>query len=254
MHLAYVDESGNVGVPPNGSQTYTLGCVLVESRIWPDVFDGVIDYRRFLKKTFGIPVRAEIKASYLLRNNGALAPLKLSESARRGVYKGALRLFSKVGIAAFGVVIRKDVVVARGLNVDPRLVAWEYLLQRLERFTTKGGTEVAIFHDEGDAGLVRALTRKARRAGTAGSAFGTGSLRRPARLVLDDPVPRNSQHSYFIQFADLVAYAAFRRVCPPPPKTAQIVPLTTWDELGNARYAPVNQVRGGPSGIVGGGR
>jgi hypothetical protein len=81
-------------------------------------------------------------------------------------------------------------------------------------------------HDEGEAHLVRRLQRKARRAGMAGSMFGTGVLSRPAKLVLDDPVPRASREAYFVQLADLDAYAAFRRLYPPPPRRCRSVGLT----------------------------
>jgi Protein of unknown function (DUF3800) len=94
------------------------------------------------------------------------------------------------------------------------------------------------------------LARKARRAGSAGSAFGTGSLKRPARLILDDPVPRKSHESYFIQLADLDAYAAFRKLYAPTPRPVNIVPQNMWDELGTAAFAKVNALSGGPPGIV----
>lgn len=79
MHLAYVDESGSPGA--GSSLSFTLGCVLVEAARWPDVFDELLEYRRFLRNTFKIPVRAEVKANYLLRNGGPFRQLKLSESA-----------------------------------------------------------------------------------------------------------------------------------------------------------------------------
>jgi hypothetical protein len=87
-----------------------------------------------------------------------------------------------------------------------------------------GNTHVLLSHDEGEGLIVRKMLRKAHRAGSAGSAFGTGSLRRPARLILDDPVGRVLQESYFIQLADLNAYAAFRKLYAPPSRTVQIVP------------------------------
>ena len=249
MHLAYIDESGSSGpFASGGSLTFTLGCVLIDSIRWPDVFDEMIDYRRYLKAQFKIPVRAELKANYLLRNGGPLRSLHLSEAARFAVYRGLMRLQPKLGVRVFAVVIRKDRLAHPGL--DARVVAWEYLLQRLERFTTRGTTQVVIFHDESEGSLVRSLARKARRIGTAGSAFGTGSLKRPARQLLDDPVERESHESYFIQLADLNAYAAFRRCYPPPARAVQIVPQTMWDELGEARFRPVNALAGGPPGIV----
>lgn len=98
--------------------------------------------------------------------------------------------------------------------------------------------------------LVRKLARKARRAGTAGSMFGTGLLRRPARDLLDDPVAKDSRQSYFLQLADLDAYAAFRRLYPPPARPVQIVPQGMWDQLATARYWQANMYSGDPPGIV----
>jgi hypothetical protein len=243
MYLTYIDES-------SGPASFTLGCVFLKADQWPSVFDEVLDFRRFLKARFGIPVRAEIKANYLLHNKGPFRQCPLSESARHAVYRAHMRLQPKVGLQSFGVVIRRQGLAQKNPTLDARHVAWEYLIQRLESLTRKGSTHALIIHDEGEGGLARKLVRKARRIGTAGSAFGTGSLKRPADRIIDDPVPRKSHESFFIQFADLVAYAAFRRVFPPSPRTIQVVPETMWDELGTARFAPVNQLAGGHDGIV----
>jgi Protein of unknown function (DUF3800) len=58
----------------------------------------------------------------------------------------------------------------------------------------------------------------------------------PFHRLVDDPVPRDSRQSYFLQLADLAAYAAFRRLYPPPPRPAQIVPHRMWDELATSRF------------------
>jgi Protein of unknown function (DUF3800) len=231
--------------------SYSLGCVLVDSRRWPDVFDELIEYRRFIKASFGIPIRAEVKANYLLRNGGPhFRAHPVSEGARYRIYRGFLRLQRKLDLSVFGVVVRKDRMQRLAITRDPREMAWEWLLQRLERFSTKGATEVLLVHDEGESAMIRKATRRARRAGTAGSAIGGGPLRRPARLIVDDPVPRQSDQSYFVQLADLVAYAAFRHVYPPPPRPVQIVPQKMWQELGDARFAPASSLAGGPRGLV----
>jgi hypothetical protein len=133
---------------------------MVEAAAWPAVFDDLIDYRRLLRSRFGLPVRAEVKANYLLRNGGALRPLRLSEGARFAIYRGHMRLQAKLGLLAFAVVIDKPSLAQRRPGLDPRDVAWEYLLQRLERYTTKNATETLLVHDEGDALRVRGLARK----------------------------------------------------------------------------------------------
>jgi hypothetical protein len=227
---------------------------MVEATAWSSTFDQLIAHRRWLKRQFGIPVRAELKANYLLRNGGSLRDRPLSEAARFAVYRSFMRLQSKVGLNVFAIVIDKD-EVAKKFNTRRAAsdVAWEYLLQRLERRTSKASpkTEVLLVHDEGDELSVRARARKARRAGTAGSKFGTGTLSRPFQRLIDDPVPRNSIQSYFLQMADMDAYAAFRRLHPPPKRPQQLVPQTMWEELRGARFSYVRAARfGDPPGIV----
>lgn len=251
MYVAYVDESGDDGTKRRSSMSYVLGCVLIESAEWTKAFDGLIAFRRYVRSAYGIPVRAELKANYLLHNGGPLRGRPLSERARFKLYRSHMRIQDKLGMKAFAVVIdKRDAAVKFGDGRIASDIAWEYLLQRLERSFRQ--TEVLVVHDEGEALAVRKRARKARRAGTAGSAFGTGRLNVPFLNLLDDPVPRNSQQSYFLQLADLNAYAAFRRQYPPPPARGQVVPGRMWDYLGDARFTPVRQTGryGGPLAIV----
>jgi hypothetical protein len=252
MYLAYVDESGDDGTKRGSSTSYALGCVMIDGADWARTFDQMIAFRRFVRDRFGIPVRAELKANHLLRNGGVLRSRSLSEMARFKLYRSLMRIQPKLEMTTFAVVIDKRAAVKKFATARPTSdVAWEYLLQRLERRAHKERTEILVVHDEGDALTIRKRGRKARRAGTAGSSTGIGVLNVPFTRLLDDPVARNSQQSYFIQLADLNAYAAFRRLYPPPARPAQIVPQTMWDELGDARFRPVRAARyGDPPGIV----
>jgi hypothetical protein len=255
MYFAYIDESGNVGDPKGGgSRTYTLAAILLEATRWPNTFDRVLGFRRFLRTRFGVPVRSEIKATYLIHNRGPFRGLGLGDAARADIYRQAMRLQPKIGLLTYAVVIDKELLADRGDVRNPRDIAWEYLIQRLERFNAPEGSHpghpVMIIHDEGEGPAVRMLARKARRAGTAGSAFGTGHLIRPATLLIDDPVPKDSRQSYFLQLADLNAYAAFRTVQPAARRLVNIPPAAAWSELGSALYLPANYLAGGPPGIV----
>lgn len=78
MVVAYVDESGDDGIKAGSSRSYVLSRVLVESQDWAATFDGMIAFRRWVNATFRVPVRAELKANYLLRNGG---PLRRSKGA-----------------------------------------------------------------------------------------------------------------------------------------------------------------------------
>jgi hypothetical protein len=152
---------------------------------------------------------------------------------------------------AFAVVIdKKEAREQIGGRRPASDIAWEFLLQRLERSFRQ--SEVAVVHDEGDAKTIRRRARKARRAGVAGSAFGTGMLRVPFRNLWDDPVSRESRQSYFLQLADLNAYAAFRRLHPPPEGPGKIVPERMWEFLGDAQMTVVRNTTRypGPPAIV----
>lgn len=244
MLLAYVDESGDTGdvAKPGASLTYTLGCVLVDADRWPTAFDEMLAFRRRLKQKFGLPMRAELKANYLLRNSGPLRSLNLGPGARRTIYRAHMRVMSTLPARVFAVVVDKrakhDMPAAEVFNL-----AWEGLLQRLERTSTKENSTFVVIHDEGDDENIRKWVRRSRRYLTAGSAYGTGSRQHAARLLVDDPVSRRSHQSYLVQSADLVAYAGFRALIPPGPGVAAVCHQDTWDELGTAIHKPVTMLR-----------
>jgi hypothetical protein len=239
--LAYVDESGNTGpVNGGGSLTYTLGCVLVEAEQWPTAFEELLQLRRRLRTKFGLPMRAEVKANALLRGTGPFKKLALAPAERRLIYRAHLTILASLPARAFAVVVDK-----RGWNPKDYFdLAWEGLLQRLERTSSHEQTTFMVLHDEGENAAVRAWVRRSRRHLTAGSAFGGPAvLRNPARMLVDDPVPRKSHHSYMVQLADLVAYAAFRSVIAPGANVAQVCPSPMWLAVGSATHVAVSSVR-----------
>ncbi|GAA3344180.1 hypothetical protein GCM10020358_46390 [Amorphoplanes nipponensis] len=253
MLIAYVDESGNTGrITQGGSAAYALGCLLIRSRDWPASFDALQAFRQRIRDKFGVPMRAEIKASHLLRGGGTIRDLGLAPAVRRLIFRAHLRELDNLKTKAFGIVIDK-----RARSVAPEQVfdlGWETLLQRLERASRFAGHDedgpFMIVHDEGEDDQIRKLVRKARRHLTAGSAFGAGGLSNAARKLVDDPVSRRSEHSHFIQLADLVAYAAFRDTIPPGASVAAVCPRTMWAQIGNAIRTETNYLKGGTPGIV----
>jgi Protein of unknown function (DUF3800) len=244
MFLAYVDEYGNTGdvARPGASLAYSLGCVLVDADRWPVAFDEILAFRQRLKQKFGLPMRAELKANYLLRNSGPLHPLNLGPGARRMIYRAHMRVMSALPVRVFAVVVDKR--AKHGMPAAKIFdLAWEGLLQRLERTSTKESSTFVVIHDEGDDVNIRKWVRRSRRSLTAGSAYGIGSLQYAARLLVDDPVSRPSHQSYLVQSADLAAYAGFRALIPPGPGVAVVCHQDMWDELGAAIHKPVTMVR-----------
>ncbi|WP_460854044.1 DUF3800 domain-containing protein [Nocardioides montaniterrae] len=251
MLIAYIDESGDTGDPAlqGSSGCFVLGCVLIDSADWATAFDHLVGFRRQIKSTFGPLMRQELKANHLIRNAGGLRPLGLSPGQRQLIYAYHLNQLSSMKARAFAVVVDKAATGAVGSQCLD--MAWGTLLQRLERTTHYENTDMLIVHDEGEDATIRKFVRKSRRHMTSGSYFGGTTFNNPFRRLIEDPSSRASHESYFLQLADLVAYAGWRTYVPPGPGPAKVVPATMWAQLGPAAHSKVNGLsRIGAPGVV----
>ncbi|MDS1142417.1 DUF3800 domain-containing protein [Pusillimonas sp. SM2304] len=244
MYFAYFDESGDSGFEGSPTNTFTLAAVLIHDSNWLSALDQSIAFRRYLKERFHFAPRDEIKASWLIHNKGPFRKTGLSYPARMQAYKAAMRFQRKAGVfETFAVIIVKDRIKKR--DRDVREIAWQYAIQRLERFGTAKKDNIMICPDEGHGDLIKKQLRAMRRFHHVASAFGGGTLNRAAQNIVEDPFEKRSTESYFVQWADLNAYAAFRRAFP-----GNNFGVDIWDELGTAVLTDVNRLSGGPPGIV----
>jgi len=245
MYFAYFDESGDTGLTPvSPTSAFVLSAILIHDRDWLTALDKTVAFRRYLRDQFRIPSRAELKASWLIHNHGDIRASGLRFPARMNVYRAAMRFQRKAGVfRTFAVLINKSLISKT--PTDVREIAWHYAIQRLERFGTANKDNLQILPDEGHGGFIIKKTRAMRRFHYVRSAFGLDGLERKAENIVEDPSDRRSRESYFIQLADLNAYASFRKVFPSPNFGEDV-----WDLLGDSRILEVNKIRGGPPGIV----
>lgn len=233
--FAYIDESGDTGpTAGGGSRTFTLGCLLIPMDQWTDRLDILVESRREIRKTYGVRATDEIKANYLLRGRGDLMRYKLGDGQRRDIYHRTLSATTTVASGAFAVVIDKEHPQYKGDAADR---AWEYLFQRL-RIRSGTSHPIIVVHDDGDADRVRKQMRRFRRI-----SWAPGGQQVSAPLLIEDPIPRDSKHSYFIQAADLAAYAAFRRFSPPGRNVGAVCNEMMWDTLAPVLHTEVNPRR-----------
>ena len=244
MYFAYFDESGDSGMLRSPTGTFTLSALLVHDKDWVKALDEIIAFRRFLNGNFFISPRSELKASWLIHNQGDIKKAGLSYPARMAAYRAAMRFQRKTDLfRVFAIVVVKSRLTLE--TTDVRDKAWQYAIQRLERFGNSKNENIHVIPDEGHGDFINKKIRAMRRFNYVPSAYGKKSLERKAENIVEDTSERRSSESYFIQLADMNAYAAFRKVFPGVSFGAEI-----WDELGDARLAEVNAVAGGPFGIV----
>jgi hypothetical protein len=232
MHLAYVDDSGD-------SKTAVLAAVLIPANQWLTIHDQLVRFRSRLSKDTGFRMRNELKATEIASDGGAWRKLnpRILSRQRFGIFKAALRELAELAplVRTMAVVIpnREDARLRAGARPE----VWEKLMERLERFCHYESTTCLLIPDEGGHGALKAMARRKRRFGYAPPAFGGEALPRPFAQLVDDPMPKDSKESYLMQWADLVAYAAFRQIMPFPG-----TPNRLWDELGAARLDKANEL------------
>jgi hypothetical protein len=195
---------------------------------WEEYFDKALAWRRVLQDEFEIPLAKDLNGSKL--------------AAGRGRYfQGKHQLGSRVGCrvmvqALGGTSFLPDASIISVVGTresklygHTRLEAVLYaLLQRMRTACEKAKRLGMVFFDEGH-GEYRTLYHKARKALPTGSdrgvwAGGSRSRDLPLANFVKDANIKKSQHSQFIQIADLVAYACLAR------SRSEVGRLTSWQE------------------------
>jgi hypothetical protein len=148
-----------------------------------------------------------------------------------------MRFQQKSGtVSTFAVVIDKS---RCSTPAEVREYAWRHTLERVEAFARHNNSTVVLLQDSGEYDRFRKLAREMRRHSQVGAMIGGGTLSRPlSTFLIDDPVEKDSAQSYFVQLADLNAYAAYRMERPDPR-----FPSGMWTELGSAILRDVNKYK-----------
>jgi|SRR5690625_4722869 len=239
--FAYIDDSGDPGMNGKGSKTFGLGCVLIPLDHWTKRLDYVHAMRKEVNATYRVKLRDEVKGEWLAGVKKHFRELRLGDGQLRDIYRRHLQTLPVVSSGAFAVVVRKELIQRADADVED--IAWQYLMQRLRLRTMETGAPIVIIHDQSSSNAeIRKKVRRARRFLWANGRAVT------ADLVVEDPVPRQSDQTYFIQLADLVAYACTRKVLPARGRGSAICSDQMWDEAGSARLSKVSPRRG--DGIV----
>lgn len=234
--FAYIDESGDVGME-NGSRTFTLSCVLVPLDDWYERLDYLVNMRRSIRDTYHVPMQQEAKANHIVGIKKLYRDLNLGDGQMRDIYQRHMRAIERVSSGAFAIVIQKDKLKKR--DADVLHMAWDYLLERLRKRSESTGAPIVVVHDIGQDDAIRKHVRRFRRV-----TWTAAKQKVSARLIVEDPMPRDSQQTYFIQLADLAAYAASTKAVPRNGNGAKICNHLMWDTLGAARLKEVSPARG----------
>ncbi len=218
MYIFYADESGDVGLERSPSRYFVLSGMVVHELRWHDTLQAIIDLRRRVRQTYGLKLREEIHAGHFMQRPG---------DARRVPKSLRLRLLRDVvdfeatlqDVSVINVVIDKH---GRTPPYDVFHWAWMTLVQRFHNTISHRnfpGPQNPQDHgllvvDRTEESKLRAVVRRMRRYNPVPSLYGLPTRQLLLDTLIEDPVHRDSLHSYFVQLADVNAYFLYQKLQP----------------------------------------
>jgi len=209
MHLFYIDDSRD-------EQKCVFSALALPVDQWHEAFRQVREFRRELRRAYGIYVYKELHAWKFVSGRGHISDRVVAKGQRCAIFRDALRLVAGLpGARLFNAVFPR--------NDDEK--AFEWMLNRINRTLQAWGSYGLLICDEGKEIAYTRLVRRMYVYNPIPSKFGvwfdSGRTWKniPLDRIVEDPFFKDSAQSYFVQLVDFIAYALLRREHPLPSKS-----------------------------------
>jgi hypothetical protein len=209
MHLIYIDDSRD-------EQLCVFSALALPVDQWHRAFEQVREFRRNLRRAYGIYVYKELHAWKFVSGRGDISDRIVTKGQRCAIFQDALKMTTTLpGARLF------NTVFPRG---DSKR-AFEWMLNRINRALIDWGSYGILICDQGEDETYTRIVRRMYVYNPIPSKFGAwGNSGKswkniPLDRIVEDPVFKDSEQSYFVQLADFAAYALLRRERPLPSKS-----------------------------------
>jgi len=202
---------------PAAESPLHAGGRLVPTAEWRTTLEALISVRNSVLDPLGLPRRIELHAREILYPPD-FSPLRSLCSK-----KGRIKLFRELLHRTARELPDLRIISACSVKIEPAHDAvaprdyfretWQALIEAFDSYVRAlPAPELGLlFADDTNEPSVRSYLRRMRRLGRKAATDNAAS-----RLagIIEDPILRASQHSYFVQLADLVAYSLYLRAWP----------------------------------------
>jgi hypothetical protein len=209
MHLIYIDDSRD-------EYLCVFSALALPVDQWHEAFRQVREFRRELRRAYGIYVYKELHAWKFVSGRGKISDRVVTKGQRCAIFRDGLRMMARLpGARLFNAVFpRKE---------DERALEWT--LNRINRTLTTWGSYGLLICDHGKDIRYTRLVRRMYVYNPIPSEFGVwidsgrSWKNGPLDRIVEDPFFKDSAQSYFVQLVDSAAYALLRREHPIPSKS-----------------------------------
>lgn len=217
MYLAYFDESGDDGYPEMSSPLFVLTAIYLHNSSWKENYQKIYSFRKKLKEIYNLPVKIEFHTRHFIQDKYPYHGLYSCET-RKKILEEYFSLIKTLDIKIINVVINK-LKIKNQYNVLEN--AFKYAIQRIEndmKFSLLK-KQYIIITDEGRVNKMTRTSRAVQKINYIPSHFSNNTYREEIKYLIEDPLPKKSQNSYFIQLSDLISYIinlySQRKLCSP---------------------------------------
>jgi len=210
LYITYFDESGDDGFPNYSSELFVLTSIYMKDSEWKDNYLRIQEFRRQLKSDYNFPVNLEFHTKEFLTDKNPYRDFNWNPTDKFLILMSLFNLIKNLEIKIINVVIIKPNIQKHDYNVLDR--ALTYNIQRIENdlLTTDSNTKFLIITDEGRVGKMRITSRRIQRYNPIPSKINPGTFyKEQIKLLIEDPLPKDSKESYFLQISDAIAYIVY---------------------------------------------
>ncbi|MBM3404995.1 MAG: DUF3800 domain-containing protein [Bacteroidetes bacterium] len=205
MYISYFDESGDDGYPVFSSELFVLTSIYMYYTFWKENYNRIHQFRKSLKTNYNIPVKQEFHTKEFITDKSIYHGV-YSPAQRKEILIHFCQLLADINIKCISVVIDKNKINRDKYDVMKN--ALTYNVQRIENDLNRisMGARFIIITDEGRVSKMRSTTRSIQKINYIPSMWNRGNYRKEIKDLIEDPLPKSSNQSYFIQLSDMISF------------------------------------------------
>jgi hypothetical protein len=202
--IAYIDESYD-------DECFVMSALVVPVARWRETFEAAKAHRQRLKAVYGIFTSKELHAVEFVSGRGRISERMIPKGLRAQLFRETMDLLADLPVHVISGAWPMNGVAKREIHAK----AFSRIAERLQRRAVENNSHILRMVDEGKDVELREIARRSAIYNMVGSRFGMWEDGAPVKNIpnnrlIEDPIFRASERSYFLQLVDFVAYALLK--------------------------------------------